>query len=79
MTKRVKLTKAQRALLDGIAVEPTVVGLGYKPAAKLVELGFAVAIPRRLGAPRLLITLAGRTYLAEITTGASDNLKGETA
>ena len=67
MTKRVKLTKPQRELLEEIAPGSIKCGLGYKPARKLVELGFAEASEARLGYPfpLLRITPAGRAYLAE--------------
>lgn len=65
MTERVKLTKPQRELLEEIVAWPRPCALEYKPAAKLMELGFAEARGGRFGAPTLHSTPAGRAYLAE--------------
>lgn len=63
-TKGVKLTKAQMEFLSDMAARPQTSFDGYKPAMKLVTLGFATRQESRFGSVSFAITPAGRSALA---------------
>ncbi|MGV0879494.1 hypothetical protein V6767_20375 [Martelella sp. FLE1502] len=67
MAKAVKLTAPQYYLLVEISDNSRNVVDSYKPAQKLVALGFAELGPSSFGARNLSITDAGRQHLKEKT------------
>jgi hypothetical protein len=59
-----KLTKPQRALLAELSAGQRTVWEGYKPASRLIDLGYAEWIEGRWSAS-LRITEAGRRAISE--------------
>ncbi len=64
-----KLTRAQKEFLAEMSEKPQTAYDGYKPAIKLVEVGFAVRSVSRFGSVSFAITDAGLAALASPADG----------
>lgn len=64
-----KLTKPQLELLIDLGNGPQSVALPYKPAEKLIALGYTTVVESAFGGAVLYITPAGRRALAKNVEG----------
>lgn len=72
MTTSMKLTKAQRELLEDLGERTTSrmhISEGYKPIVRLHELGLVDKKEHRLGNPSFAITDLGRAAISGGTNG----------